>query len=120
MIQALNILDKLHEISRPWSPIDVVQANDQVVRLALFDGEFHWHRHENEDELFYVVKGQILIQLKNQPDVTLAEGEMALIPRNVEHCPKSVIPSYVLMFEPLALQSKGDQEQEWTFSSRLH
>ena len=108
MVQVINMIDKTHEISTPWSPIDVIQVNDQVLRLALFDGEFHWHRHENEDELFYVVKGQILIQIKDQPDITLTEGEMALIPKNIEHCPKSGKPSYVLMFEPLALQSKGD------------
>ncbi|MBU7017789.1 MAG: cupin domain-containing protein [Theionarchaea archaeon] len=108
MIHVINVVEKAHEISTAWSPIDVIQVNDQVLRLALFDGTFCWHRHEKEDELFYVVKGQILIQLKGQPDITLSEGEMAVIPKNVEHCPKSVKPSYVLMFEPLTLQSKGD------------
>ncbi len=109
MIPTINVLDKAKEMSNPWSPIDVVQVNDQVIRLALFDGEFHWHKHKNEDELFYVIKGKIVIQLKNQPDITLREGEIAVIPKDVEHCPKGEEPSYVLMFEPFVLKSRGDQ-----------
>ncbi|MCJ7667609.1 MAG: cupin domain-containing protein, partial [Anaerolineae bacterium] len=61
-----------------------------------------------EDELFYVYKGSIVIQLKDQPDIALNEREMAVIPKGVEHRPKSVEPSYVLLFEPYVLQSRGD------------
>lgn len=108
MIPVMNISDKIGEINTPWSPIDVVRVNNQVVRLALFDGTYHWHKHTHEDELFYVIKGKIVVQLKNEPDITLSEGEMAVIPKNVEHCPKGLIPSYVLMFEPYILKSQGD------------
>jgi mannose-6-phosphate isomerase-like protein (cupin superfamily) len=76
--------------------------------MALFDGEYHWHKHRNEDEFFYVYRGSIVVQVKGQPDVALHEGEMAVIPKGVEHCPKSLEPSYVLMFEPYILQSRGD------------
>ena len=62
----------------------------------------------DEDELFYVYKGSIVIQLRDQPDITLREGELAVIPKGVEHCPKSVEPSYVLLFEPYVLQTRGD------------
>jgi len=108
MISAITLLDKIKEINNPWSPVDVVKVNNHVVRLALFDGEFHWHKHTHEDELFYVIKGQIVIQLKNQPNLALSEGEMAVIPKNVEHCPKGLEPSYVLMVEPCVLKSRGD------------
>jgi len=76
--------------------------------MALFLGEYHWHRHEEEDELFYVHKGEVTIKIKGYPDVVLRAGEMAVIPRDVEHRPESAGPSYVLMFEPRKLRSKGD------------
>ncbi len=109
MISIINLEDKIKEIGgKPWSPVDVVRVNDQVIRLALLKGEFHWHKHTNEDELFYVIKGEIVIQLKDQPDITLKEGQMAVIPKGVEHCPRSEESSYVLLFEPFVLQTKGD------------
>jgi quercetin dioxygenase-like cupin family protein len=108
MISKINLEDRVKEIDKPWSPIEVARVNDQVVRMALLKGEFHWHKHTGEDELFYVYKGSIIIQLKDQPDIALHEGEMAVIPKGVEHCPKSVDPSYVLLFEPYVLQTRGD------------
>lgn len=108
MISTINLKDKIKEIDKSWSPIEVARVNDQVVRMALFKGEFHWHKHTDEDELFYVYRGSIIIQLKDQPYIALHEGEMAVIPKGVEHCPKSVGSSYVLMFEPYVLQTRGD------------
>jgi len=108
MISVVNLEDAIKQIDKPWSPTEVARVNDQVVRMALIEGEYHWHKHTNEDELFYVYRGSIIIQLKDRPDVALHEGEMAVIPKGVEHCPKSVEPSYTLVFEPYALQSRGD------------
>ena len=109
MISAINLRDKIKEIGgKPWSPVDVARVNDQVVRLSLVEGEFHWHKHTNQDELFYILKGKLIIQLKDQPDITISEGQMAVIPKGVEHCPISTEPSYVLLFEPIKLQTHGD------------
>ena len=109
MISALNIKNKMDEISgKHCSPVEVARVNDQVVRMSYMDGEFHWHKHSNQDELFYILKGKIVIQLKDQQDITLSEGQMAVIPKGIEHCPKSIEPSYVLLFEPFILQSRGD------------
>lgn len=108
MIPTVNLEDKIKQIDKPWSPIEVARVNDQVVRMSLLEGEFHWHKHTDEDELFYVYKGSTIIQLKEQPDILLHSGEMAVIPKGVEHCPKSVEPSYVLLFEPYVLQTRGD------------
>ncbi len=108
MVEVINLEEKAASIDRPWSPIEIALVNDQVVRMALLEGEYHWHKHSNEDELFYVVKGRIVIQLRNQPDITLNEGEMAVVPKGVEHCPRSVGASYILVFEPYALVSRGD------------
>lgn len=108
MIPAINLEDKIKQIDKPWSPIEVARVNDQVVRISLLKGEYHWHKHTDEDELFYVYKGSIVIQLKDQPDIALHEGEMVVIPKGVEHRPKSVEPSYVLLFEPYLLETRGD------------
>jgi len=108
MISAVDLRDKIEEVHKPWSAIEVARANDQVIRIALFQGEYHWHKHTNEDELFYVIKGLIVIQLESQAPLTLHEGQMAVIPKGVVHCPRSQKPSYVMMFEPYVLRSCGD------------
>ena len=109
MISVIDLKNKMYENSgKHCSPIDVARVNDQVVRMSYMDGEFHWHKHTNQDELFYILKGKLVIQLKGQPDITLSEGQMAVIPRGVEHCPKSIEPSYVLLFEPFVLKTRGD------------
>ncbi len=107
-IPKVDIDAKCEEIDEPWSPVDLATVNDQVVRMALFHGEYHWHRHEGEDELFYVYRGEVTIGIRGQADIVLGAGEMAVVPRDVEHRPDSVSPSYVLMFEPRKLRSKGD------------
>ena len=109
MISAINLEDKMDEVTgKHCSPIDVARVNDQVVRMSYVDGEFHWHKHVKQDELFYILKGKLIIQLKDQPDIILSEGEMTVIPKGIEHCPKSVDPTYVLLFEPFVLKSRGD------------
>jgi mannose-6-phosphate isomerase-like protein (cupin superfamily) len=95
-------------IEKAWSPVDVALVNDQVVRAALFHGEYHWHKHTEEDELFLVYKGQIRIRIKNNSTVELTKGQLFVVPKGVEHKPESDLPSIVLMFEPLILTSKGD------------
>lgn len=109
MIKVINLNNEMGKISgKHCSPIDVTLVNDQVVRLSYIDGEFHWHNHTDQDELFYIVKGKIVIQLKEQSDITLSEGQMAVIPKGVEHCPKSIEPTFILLFEPIVLKTKGD------------
>ncbi len=108
MIPVVDVGEKAAEITEPWSPVDVAYINDQVIRLALFHGEYHWHRHAEEDELFYVVKGGITIRLRAQPDVVLGEGQLCVVPKGVEHRPESPGPSVVLLFEPRALKSMGN------------
>ena len=108
MIKSINIEAKTKGIKEPWSPIDLLRVNDQVLRMALFHGEYQWHKHTNEDELFYVYKGRIVIKMKDLGDIELSEGEMVVVPKNVMHRPESSEPSYVLMFEPYELKSKGN------------
>jgi quercetin dioxygenase-like cupin family protein len=101
-----NIMNKIN--GKHCQPIDLVKANDQVIRMSYVDGTFHWHKHIYQDEIFYLVKGKLIIQLKNQSNIKLSAGEMTVIPKGVEHCPKSIEPSFILLFEPISLQTKGD------------
>ncbi|MFH1850697.1 MAG: cupin domain-containing protein [archaeon] len=105
---AVDLKQKIREIGgKPYCPVDVVRVNDQVIRMALVDGEFHWHRHA-EDELFFVYSGEIVIQYKDRGNVRLAQGQMHVVPKGKEHCPKSIGPSYVLLFEPYKVNTRGD------------
>ena len=108
MISVVNLEEAMGQISQPWSPRDIVRVNDQVVRLALIQGEYHWHLHAAEDELFYVLEGEVVIEVEGMPDVRLGQGEMAVVPKGTPHRPTSQGPSYILMFEPFALKSRGD------------
>ena len=110
MIPKIIIEQKIKEIDgRPWHPLEVARVNDQAIRIALFKGEYHWHKHTNREELFYVLKGGIIIQMKHPyKDIKLRENELAVVPKGAEHCAKSLVDSYVLMFEPYELESSGD------------
>lgn len=89
-----------------WSPIDVAHINDWVLRAAAVKGEFHWHTH-NDDEFFLVYKGHLTIQMK-EGNVELSENEGFVVPKGIEHCPKTDIRTVVLLLEPLRVNTKGD------------
>ena len=108
MITVVDVGEKAGELADPWLPVELAFVNDQVIRIALFHGEYHWHRHIDEDELFYVVKGGITIRLRDQSDVILEEGQLCVVPKDVEHRPESEDPSVVLLFEPRVLKSRGN------------
>jgi len=109
MISKIVIKEKMNQISgKHCSPVEVARVNDQVVRMCFVDGEFHWHKHSDFDELFYVLSGELAIQFEDMPDVILSEGEMLVVTKGVKHCPKSVKPTFVLLFEPYDLKTDGD------------
>lgn len=109
MISIINLKEKMDQIcGKHCSPVEVARINDQVIRISYINGEFHWHKHKNQDELFYIISGKLVIQIKDQPDITLLKGQMAVVPKGVEHCPKSLQPTFVLLFEPLLLNTHGD------------
>ncbi len=89
-----------------WSPVDVAEINDWVLRAAAVKGEFHWHTH-HDDEFFLIYKGKITIQTENG-NVDLSEGEGYVVPKEVKHCPISKERSVVLLLEPKKLNTKGD------------
>ena len=109
MPKKVDLQEIISQIKKPWSPIEVVHANDQVVRIALFEGSYPFHKHKREDEVFYVIKGRITIRIKDEPNLELSEGQMAVMPMGIEHSPLAHEPSYVMMFEPSTLIPTGDE-----------
>jgi mannose-6-phosphate isomerase-like protein (cupin superfamily) len=89
-----------------WSPLDVVEINDWVLRAAVVKGEFHWHKHA-DDEFFLVYKGGLTVQMRDG-QIELGEGEGTVVPKGVEHCPRAEERTIILLFEPKRLNTKGD------------
>lgn len=94
-------------ILQPWAPTIVGELNGQYVKLAKFEGEYVWHAHEQEDELFYVVGGRLNIELRDRT-VELAPGEFFVVPRGVEHRPVALPTAEVLLFEPASTINTGN------------
>jgi mannose-6-phosphate isomerase-like protein (cupin superfamily) len=109
----VNLDQKFSLFHESWSPKIVAELNGQLVKLAKFTGEFFWHHHENEDELFLVVKGKIVIHLKDG-DVPVEEGEFIVVPRGVEHKPEAVGEAHVMLFEPASTLNTGNLRNERT------
>jgi mannose-6-phosphate isomerase-like protein (cupin superfamily) len=108
-VQKINLAECFGRITEHWRPRIVAELNGQVVRLVRVRGEFVWHRHEREDELFYVVRGELRIDFRDGP-VTLAPGEMLVVPRGVEHRPVAAEECELLLFEPAEVRNTGEVE----------
>jgi mannose-6-phosphate isomerase-like protein (cupin superfamily) len=113
MIEKVNLSEKFGLFSEHWNPKIAGEVNDSYVKLVKFRGEFVWHKHDDEDEMFLVVKGEIVIRLRDG-DVRLGEGEFAVIPRGVEHKPVADAEAHVLLFEPKTVLNTGDVVEERT------
>lgn len=113
MIKKINLKEKLKAFSDHWNPRIIGELNGQHVKLAKFQGEFVWHHHEKEDELFLVIKGRLLMKLRDQ-DIWLEEGEMIIIPAKIEHMPVAPQEVHVLLFEPASTLNTGQVVEERT------
>jgi mannose-6-phosphate isomerase-like protein (cupin superfamily) len=112
-MEKVNLAEKFGLFEEYWSPKIVGELNGQHVKLAKLKGEFIWHHHETEDELFLVVKGQLVLELREQ-DVVLEEGEFFIVPRGVEHKPVAEEEVHVLLFEPKSTLNTGNVRNERT------
>jgi mannose-6-phosphate isomerase-like protein (cupin superfamily) len=109
----VNLTKKFSLFKDYWSPKIVGELNDAYVKLVKLKGEFIWHHHENEDELFLVVKGKLLIKLRDR-DIWLDEGEFVIIPKGVEHLPIAEEEVHVLLLEPKTTLNTGNVQNERT------
>ena len=110
-MQKVNLAEKLALFSEHWSPKIAGELNGQQVKLVKFQGEFVWHRHEAEDELFLVVRGRFRMDYREgseQLAIDVEEGEFLIVPRGVEHRPVAGEEVHVLLFEPAGTLNTGD------------
>jgi mannose-6-phosphate isomerase-like protein (cupin superfamily) len=115
-MQKVNLFESLSTVDDYWKPKIVGELNGQHVKLAKLKGEFLWHHHEKEDELFYVVKGSLVIKLEDE-DVVLNEGEFFVVPRGVEHKPVAEEEVHVMLFEPISTVNTGNVQSERTIEN---
>ena len=109
----INLAEKFSRFDDYWSPKIAGELNDSYIKLAKLKGEFVWHHHDAEDELFLVVKGSLLIKLRDG-EIRLREGEFAIIPHGVEHLPVAEEEVHVLLLEPKTTVNTGNVVSERT------
>lgn len=115
----VNLNEKFELFNDHWAPKVIAELNGQYVKLVKVKGEFTWHSHENEDELFYVLKGELQIHLRDRT-ITLNPGEMYVIPKGVEHKPFAEQEAHIMLLEPKSTEQTGGvdsallvNEQPW-------
>ncbi len=111
MIEKVNLTDKLSLFSDHWSPKVLGQVGDYHVKVAKFEGDFVWHKHENEDEMFLVIDGNFKMCLRDQ-EIDLETGEFIIIPKGVEHMPSAEKEVSVLLFEPKSTINTGSADDD--------
>ncbi|WP_420799338.1 cupin domain-containing protein [Ktedonospora formicarum] len=112
-MEKVNLAEKFGRFTDHWNPKIAGELNDSYVKLAKLQGEFVWHHHENEDEMFLVISGHLLMKLRDQ-DIHLDPGEFIIIPRGVEHMPVADEETQVLLLEPKTTLNTGSVVNERT------
>ncbi|MBU1253343.1 MAG: cupin domain-containing protein [Alphaproteobacteria bacterium] len=108
MLNATRLADAFAQVTEYWSPKVIGRVNDQLLKVAKLKGEFVWHAHEGEDELFYVVKGSLVIEFEDGP-VALSQGDFLTVPRGVRHNPVAAQECWVLLIEPASTKHTGEE-----------
>ena len=115
-MEKVNLAQKFSLFHDYWSPKVVGELNDFHVKLVKVKGEFVWHHHEREDELFLVAKGRLLIELRDR-DVNVEEGEFIIIPRGVDHKPVAEEEAHIVLLEPKSTLNTGNVQSERTVAN---
>jgi mannose-6-phosphate isomerase-like protein (cupin superfamily) len=114
-MRSVNVAAKFRLFDEYWSPKIVGELNDAYVKLVKVKGEFVWHLHEAEDELFFVVQGRLLLKFRDR-EVWVEEGEFVIVPRGVEHLPVAPEETHVMLLEPRSTLNTGNVRNERTVS----
>ncbi|EDX82761.1 Cupin domain protein [Synechococcus sp. PCC 7335] len=106
-MKKVNLQEKLGKFNEYWSPKIVSEFNGHEVMVVKVLGEFNWHDHANTDDFFLVLSGELVIQMRNG-DITLGPGELYIVPKGIEHCPKAEVETHLLLIEPKGVPNTGD------------
>jgi mannose-6-phosphate isomerase-like protein (cupin superfamily) len=118
-MEVVNLNDKLSKVKEYWSPKIVGEVNDTLVKIVKFTGEFVWHHHDDEDELFLVVKGRLRMKFRDR-EVVLSPGEFIVVPKGVEHLPVADQEVQVVLIEPKSTLNTGNVRNERTLVELEH
>jgi mannose-6-phosphate isomerase-like protein (cupin superfamily) len=118
MIEKVNLADKFDRFNEYWKPKIIGELNDSFIKAVKFKDSFVWHDHKTEDELFFVVRGRLLLKLRDR-DLTLGPGEFVIVPKGVEHCPVADEEVQVLLLEPKSTVNTGEVSNERTQSPEM-
>lgn len=113
MIDKINLGEAFARIHQHWSPTIAAELNGQMVKLVKFQGEFVWHHHEHEDEMFLVHRGEFVMEFRDRR-VELRAGDFIIVPRGVEHRPVAIQEAEVILFEPASTLNTGNVQNERT------
>jgi mannose-6-phosphate isomerase-like protein (cupin superfamily) len=113
VVDKVSLAAKLATFDEPWQPKIVAELNDSYVKVVKFEGEFVWHHHDDEDELFLVVEGRMRMRFRDG-DVIVEPGELIVVPRGVEHCPVAEGDCHVVLIEPKTTLNTGNVHNERT------
>jgi mannose-6-phosphate isomerase-like protein (cupin superfamily) len=116
VIQKVNLADSFGRFNDHWSPKVAGEINDCAIKLVKVQGEFVWHHHEHEDEMFLVIKGTLVMKLRDG-DLVLNPGEFVIIPRGVAHCPAAEDETHILLVEPRSTLNTGNMINERTVAN---
>jgi len=117
-MNSININSKFNKFSEHWTPKIIAESNGQLIKLAKVKGDFLWHKHDNEDEMFIVYKGTFILEFRDKT-VELNEGEMIVVPRGVEHCPGTKgEEAWLMVIEPKSTYHTGDVKSERTVENQ--
>ena len=114
-MKKIDISEKFKLFSEVWTPKIIAESNGQLVKIAKGNGELVWHKHDNEDELFIVFKGQLTLKFRDD-QVVLNPGEMVVVPKVIEHCPVAHSETHFMMIEPASTAHTGELETEQTIA----
>lgn len=115
-MEKVNLAEKFSSFEDTWVPRVVGELNGQFVKVVKFEGDYVWHHHDDEDELFLVTDGRVTIHFRDG-DVTLNPGEFVVVPRGVEHKPSAQVVSSVVLFEPASTRNTGNVDHRYTIEA---